>query len=128
MSSPLPEEAGPTFDPRTHWCPRHLAPFRDSWPTGRWVFATLGLMQEMLHRREILTACGWEPATADREERRADVRMLDRVLREYAPLCCYVGDEVSERWTGLALGPIEEYRAAHDALAALPAPIEDETA
>ena len=35
MKSPLPEAQGPTFEPRTHWCPRHLEPFRAAWRDNR---------------------------------------------------------------------------------------------
>lgn len=101
MKSPLPEEEGPTFEPGVHWCPRHLQPLRTTWPRG-WALAMLGLFQVCVRRQDIIDAAG------------ADTRMLDRVLREYAPLCCLVGDEETAKWTRLALGPIDDYKAAID--------------
>lgn len=107
--SPLPEEQGPTLDPRTHWCANHLEPFRPTWGQSMaWVLATLGMIQEIVRRPEIIHAAG------------GDARMLDRVLREFAPLCCYLGDETTDRWTQLALGPLEEWKKAHEEIKARP--------
>lgn len=119
MKSPLPEDQGPTFDPRTHWCMRHLEPFRKTWgKNAAWAMATLALLDEMVRESEILRACGWQPATDDQEERPADTRMLDRVLREFSPMCCYCGDEKTAKWTRLALGPIDKFIAEHNELRA----------
>lgn len=78
----------------------------------------MALMDEMVRREEIMRACGWRPATATEPERPADTRLLDRVLREHSPMCCYLGDEIAEKWTRLALGPMDDYKAAHDELRA----------
>lgn len=94
----LPETEGPTFSPTSHWCPRHLEPFRDRWPAG-WAFAMGALFEEAVRREEIQRAAGYDPEKGTP----ADTKMLDRVLREYAPLCCYLGDETAEKWTRLAL-------------------------
>jgi hypothetical protein len=55
------------------------------------VQAMLGLFNAAAHDDEIAETCG------------SDVAMLDSVLQMYAPLCCYVGDEVMAKVTGLAL-------------------------
>lgn len=124
--SPLPEERGPTFAPTTHWCARHLEPFRETWgESAAWAAATIALFNECVRRREILQACGWRPETDEQPEVAADSRMLDRVLREYAPLCCFLGDEVTGKWTRLALGPMDEFKAAHAELRARTAESED---
>ena len=66
----------------------------------------MALFEECVRREDILAAAGGQ------------VAMLDRVLREYAPLCCLVGNETTARWTALALGPLEEFRAALEKLRA----------
>lgn len=93
----LPEDKGPTFEPTTHWCPKHLEPFRENWPSG-WALATMGIFEVCLRRDDIIEAAGH------------DTRMLDRVLREFSPLCCLVGNEETAKWTALSLGPLETYR------------------
>lgn len=105
MKSPLPEEQGPTFEPSTHWCARHLEPFRRNWPHG-WAVAMMAIFEECVRRDDIVAAAG------------ARVEMLDRVLREFSPLCCLVGDETTAKWTRLALGPPEPMKAALDELRA----------
>lgn len=111
--SPLPEESGPTFDPSTHWCAKHLEPFRETWgQSADWVMATIGLFTEMTRREEILRACGWRPATETEPEQQADSQMLDRVMREFSPMCCYLGDEVTKRWVDLALRGGDVYKDA----------------
>jgi hypothetical protein len=115
QKSPLPDDKGPTFDPSTHWCLRHLEPFRETWgQSASWVFATIALFDEMVRRREVLEAAGYRQATETQPERLADTRMLDRVMREFSPLCCYLGDEITKKWTDLALGPLEEFKTAHE--------------
>lgn len=104
MRSPLPEEQGPTFDPKTHFCERHLEPFRETWGGIDWLKAMLGIFQVCVRRKDIQDAAG------------ARIEMLDRVLREYAPLCCLVGDDETAKWTRLAFGPADEYRAAIEEL------------
>lgn len=111
--SPLPEQDGPTFDPTTHWCPRHLEPFRKRWPQG-WPLAMLALFDEAVRNDEIMAACGHDPEKGTL----ADTRMLDRVMREYAPLCCFLGDDITAKWTRLSLGPLDAFKAARDALVA----------
>lgn len=99
-----------TIDPRAHWCPRHLEPFRARWPRG-YLPASMALLEEAVRRPEIARAAGGD---ADR---------LDPVLREYGPLCCLAGDDATARWTSLALaddlGPMA---AALDLLRATPSP------
>lgn len=109
--SPLPEDQGPTFDPRTHWCERHLMPFKDRWPEG-WGLAMLALFQECIGRKDIQSAC------TSPGESEADARMLDRVLLEFSPLCCLVGDETTAKWTALSLGPMEGFQKELAALKA----------
>lgn len=99
--SPFPDGACLTLSPTAHWCPIHLEPFRKDWgKNADWIFASMGLLEECFRRPEIIEAAG------------ADVAMLDRVLREYAPLCCYVGDEITDRWVQLSLGPRDDYQKA----------------
>lgn len=78
------------IDPRAHWCPRHLEPFRAAWPKG-YLLASMALFEESVRRPEIAEAAG------------GDTAMLDRVLREFGPLCCLIGDEGVARWTELTL-------------------------
>jgi hypothetical protein len=93
---------GLTFSPG-HWCAKHLEPFRETWEkSAAWIMATMGLFEEMVRRDDIIAAAG------------GDTEMLDRVLREFSPMCCHVGDETTARWTALALGPVEDYKAALD--------------
>lgn len=101
--SPLPEDQGPTFEPAVHWCERHLEPFVATWPRG-WGTAMMGLFQECVRNREIIDAAGGQ------------TEMLDRVLREFSPLCCFLGDEITAKWTRLGLGPIEEFKTAVEEL------------
>jgi hypothetical protein len=71
-----------TVEPRAAWCERHLvAPFRRRWPKG-YVTATLVLVQQALCDDEIQAAASGE------------VAMLDRVLREFGPLCCRLERDV----------------------------------
>jgi hypothetical protein len=103
VKSPLPEEQGPTFEPTIHWCARHLEPFRAEWPVG-WPLAMMGLFQESVRNLEIIDAAGGQ------------TEMLDRVLREFSPLCCFLGDEITAKWTRLSQGSLDEFRAALAAL------------
>lgn len=111
MKSPLPEEKGPTFEPSTHWCQRHLQPFRERWPVG-WGLAMMALFQVAVRREDVQAAAGYNEAKGTQ----ADTKMLDRVMREFAPICCLVGDEETARWTNLALGPFEDYKLELDRL------------
>lgn len=115
--SPLPENEGPTFD-FSHWCERHLQPFApkvpgsQSWSQTEWVLATLGIFQVAVRLPQIQAAATLEPGGL------AEVSMLDRVLREFSPLCCLVGDEETKKWTDLAFAPVGEHKKAIDALIA----------
>jgi hypothetical protein len=105
---PFPEGApGLVFSPTSHWCPRHLEPFREDWGKNvDWILATMGLLEECIRRPEIVRAAG------------RDIAMLNRVLVEYAPLCCYLGDETTDRWVQLSLGPLDDYTHALEAIRA----------
>lgn len=104
-----------TIDPRTHWCPRHLEPFRAEWPRG-YLPASLALLDEAVRREDVARAAGWTP-----EGGRADPARLSAVLAEYGPLCCLVGDETAEKWTALALaGDMPAFATALDRLRSTP--------
>ena len=99
-----------TIDPHVHWCARHLEPFRERWPQG-YTRASLVLVELAIRRPDVVAAC----TLGDDEE--ASAEMLDRVLREFGPLCCLLGDEVVERWTTLALDPdLDRFRLAYIAM------------
>lgn len=68
------------LDFSTHWCPRHLEPFRAGWP------AKAGLAMVML----------FEAFTADERVGKltgGDAMRLAAVALEWSPLCCFVGDD-----------------------------------
>jgi hypothetical protein len=102
------------LEPQTHWCERHLKPFRQRWPDG-YLPASLRILDHVVERDDITRACGRDEATGVL----ADVARLPAVLREFSPLCCLIGDEEAERITRLALeDPAALYReihAVHDA-------------
>lgn len=75
-----------------HWCARHLEPFRSRWPAGA-ATAMLLLFNASVAREEIVRHAGG----------RAD--SLDAVLREFSPLCCFLGDAVMQDLTTKALDP-----------------------
>jgi len=87
-----------TIEPRSFWCSRHLEPFRPHWPVG-YLPATLALLSRALQLPAIVEAAG------------GDSRMVDRVMREYGPVCCLLGDEVVGDVTRRALSDdIEDVR------------------
>lgn len=99
------------IDPRVHWCARHLEPFRAEWPRG-YLVASSALVQEAARREDVLSACGYDGSAGS-----ANFGLLDRVLREFGPLCCLVGDETAAKWTALALADdLAPMRAALDEL------------
>lgn len=103
------------IDPRVHWCARHLEPFRAEWPRG-YVLASAALVEEAVRQQEVLAACGY-----DGSEGSGNPELLDRVLREFGPLCCLVGDEKAAKWTQLALaGDTYSFAVALDELRTAP--------
>jgi len=73
--------------------------------------ATLALLEEALRRDDVQQALGGDDA------------MLERVLLVYSPLCCLVGDEITARWTALALADdLLPMAAALDELRSQPEP------
>lgn len=81
---------GITIEPTAAFCPRHLDPFRATWPNG-YLSAAMCLVYQALQRPEIDAAAG------------NDTAMLDRVLREFGPLCCLIGDDTTAAITAGAL-------------------------
>lgn len=77
------------FSFAVHWCPRHLEPFRPTWPTGA-VAAMKMLLDAVLVMPAVTDACGTTP------DGKADATNLDAVLRRFAPLCCFVSADVRE--------------------------------
>lgn len=73
----------------THWCPRHLEPFRANWPAGAGL-AMVRLAGLAFEHPDIVAA-----ATKD-SDGKAKVESLNAVLREFSPLCCLVGDAALE--------------------------------
>lgn len=74
-----------SLDFSVHWCPRHLEPFREGWPTGASV--------AMLRLFEAVVA---DEAFTDRlpvVDGKASADALDAALCEHSPLCCWLGDE-----------------------------------
>lgn len=71
----------------THWCGAHLAPYRERWPHGAGR-AIMLLFEKSIEHKDIQAACG----AVDGHQ--ADTNLLERVLREFSPLCCLLGDEV----------------------------------
>jgi hypothetical protein len=69
--------AGIALDFSTHWCPRHLAPYRATWPRGAAV--------AMVRLFESFTA---DPRVE--EMTGGDVMRLAAVVLECSPLCCFV--------------------------------------
>lgn len=68
------------------WCARHLAPFRQGWPAGAAV-AMVRLFGIAVADERIIAAC---PTL---EGGKADANALTPVLREFGPICCFLGDE-----------------------------------
>lgn len=77
------------FSFTTHWCARHLEPFRAEWPKGAAV-ALKGLLDVALTMPAVTDACGTTP------DGKADASNLDEVLRRFAPLCCFITKEQRE--------------------------------
>ena len=70
----------------THWCPRHLEPFRARWPRGAGV-AMLELFGAWVADPRVAEMA---PITAGGKR---DAGALDAIALETSPLCCFVGDE-----------------------------------
>lgn len=87
---------GVILDPASVWCDRHREAFRATWPRGI-LPATLALFEVAVRDERVIEACRLgtdELASAD---------MLARVIAEFSPLCCLLGDLEARRWTRLAL-------------------------
>lgn len=91
------------LDFTVHWCPRHLEPFRAQWPLGAGV-AMLRLFEAAVADERIIAAA---PQRADGT---AAADALDPVLREFSPLCCFLGDEATDRIVEQALAESAELR------------------
>lgn len=81
---------GITIEPLAFWCQRHLEPFRPVWPLG-YLPATLWLLYQSLLRDDIQEAASGQ------------TELLDRVVREFGPICCLLGDDLVEEATRRAL-------------------------
>lgn len=68
------------LDWRRDWCPRHLEPLRESWPSGA-ALAMVELFERVTRHPRILTAT------------QGDAHRLEPVISEFGPLCCLIGDE-----------------------------------
>lgn len=68
------------LDFATHWCPKHLGPYKAEWPKGA------GVAMVMLFQ-----AFTEDPRSA--EMAGGDSMRLSAVALECSPLCCFVGDE-----------------------------------
>lgn len=75
-----------TLDFASHWCARHLEPFRARWPLGAGV-AMVRLAEAAMADERIIAAA---PKDA---EGKAMTAALDALLLEHSPLCCFVGEE-----------------------------------
>lgn len=78
------------------FCARHSEPFRAEWPKGAGL-AQLGIFNAATRDERITEACGIGP------DGKADGMQLNRVLAEFGPLCCFLGDVVTGEVTALAL-------------------------
>lgn len=67
----------------TTWCPRHLEPYREGWPSGAGVAMVL------------LFKAFTEDARAQ-EMAGGDAMRLSAIAAECSPLCCFVGDDALE--------------------------------
>lgn len=112
VKSPLPENLGPTFEPGVHLCRQHLEPFRAGWderPT-HWVLLMIGLFWECTCRQDFWDMCGGSP------------EMFQRVLLELSPVCCWLGDDITKKWTDIAFSDDKDaHKAERDRLFALTA-------
>jgi len=70
----------------THWCTKHLEPFREGWPAGA-ERAMMALFEAAVYNDDIMAAM---PKTTDGK---AKTEALNAVLLEHAPLCCFVGED-----------------------------------
>lgn len=73
----MPERPRIELEWAVHWCPVHLEPFRDRWPTGAGV-AMLRLLDAAVADKAIAEHAGNQAES------------LDAVLREFSPLCCHI--------------------------------------
>ena len=74
------------LDTKVHWCPRHLKPYRDRWPSGV-DDAMAVLVYKAMSDPRVVDFCGVD------EDGQADARMLGAALDEFSPLCCLIGDD-----------------------------------
>lgn len=79
-------EPGVQLDFAVHWCARHLEPFRARWPEGAGV-AMVKLFELAVADDRLIDRA---PKDADGK---AKTSSIDALLREHAPLCCWLGDE-----------------------------------
>jgi hypothetical protein len=68
------------LDFATHWCPRHLRPYKAGWPSGA-PAAMLMLFQAFAEDERAQAMAG------------GDSMKIAAVALECSPLCCFVGDE-----------------------------------
>jgi hypothetical protein len=78
------------------FCSIHGEPFREQWPKGV-ALAQLGMFNAALRDDRIIEACGRD------ENGKGDGRQLNRVLREFGPMCCFLEPETVANVTMLAL-------------------------
>lgn len=77
-------------------CARHREPLRAEWPRGA-VRLMVALFQAFATDPRIIAAA---PKDA---EGQADAEAIPRLILEFGPLCCFVGDEAMERLIAEAL-------------------------
>lgn len=96
------------FNPEEVWCPRHLAPFEENWPSG-YLPASLALIQLAVRTDALIAWCGGNPDIGVA----ADASRIAAAIRDLGPVCCLLGDETTKYWTDLALaGDAEPLRVA----------------
>lgn len=96
----MTEAKGPPvqLDFEKHWCARHLLPFKKDWPAGA-PTAMIRLFQAVVEDPRFQRACGRD----DGSGAVGQVSRINPLLSEFAPLCCFVGDEIMAAITTDAL-------------------------
>jgi hypothetical protein len=72
------------------WCEKHWQPYQEGNLNG--LAATMLMMQSLVEDERFQRTCGRNPETGEL----AKVELLNEVLEQISPACCFLGDEKME--------------------------------
>lgn len=88
--------------PVKQWCEKHWAPIGEGSMKGELngMYCAIKLMEVFVRNETILRKLGWNPETGEKAD--ANPAIMNAIMAEHSPLCCFLGDEVINKIMTLA--------------------------